>query len=256
MIDFDNFNSLPIEVIDLLNNNKISIQHERSQYAERCIAGSLWEFEEVKTEVFDQCKKEILSILEKYDIIGYHCTRLLNPNEIYNSGLKLLDPKEYVLRIKSLLIPKIKSKILKNNIIDILNKSLSSGFFNNREKMIWFLINKKLIHSSCDDFLQFWGGESLWNLMSPKREVYDILETLGTPSVIKVKVGFNDIASFQKSTLVMELIDEYCYPIDHKFYRKMRCEGFVKCDITKDKILEIVSKDNIEVLKRTIDNMR
>ena len=67
------------------------------------LAGHKWQGGLISIECFQSCCEEILSYLNDKFIIGFHCTKLINPLEIKKTGLLRLNPADYEEKMKAFL---------------------------------------------------------------------------------------------------------------------------------------------------------
>ncbi|MBE9467082.1 MAG: hypothetical protein IMY72_02030 [Bacteroidetes bacterium] len=88
MIDFDQIDTIPSPIISLLDKKRDLIREELVLDTKRALAGHQWKGGIVTTKNYDETFEIIKEILSNEKILGFHCTKLINPNEILTTGLK------------------------------------------------------------------------------------------------------------------------------------------------------------------------
>jgi|GEM_PF-1114031 len=256
MIDFDQIETIPNSIISLLDKKRDLIKEELVLDTKRALAGHQWKSGAVTTDIYDESFAQITELLYDEKIVGFHCTKLLKPNEILATGLKKLDPKEYENWMKFFLKGKLPDKKTIKKIDKCFAEYDENGEYEHRENMIWFVINKSLVYDSgCKYFFKYYGGEVIRRVAySIKDIVFPILIQAGIPTVVAFEFMFNELPDYQQHNLVKSLIESKVFEKSYKFYRNMEAEGYIERDIQPEEIIQVFQDNDVEKLKNTVAN--
>src|SRR5690625_175257 len=227
MIDFDQVDTIPGSIISLLDNKRDLIRKELVLETKRNLEGHQWKGGNVTTDIYDESFNKITELLYNEKIIGFHCTKLINPDKIFTTGLKKLNPEEY----ENWIIKNLEGKLLDKKMIVKIDKCFAeykeNGDYKYRENMIWFVINKSLIYDSgCNYFFKYYGGEVIRRVVDPIKDiVYPILVRIGIPTVVAFEFKFNELAEGHQHYLIKSFIESKVFENSYKFYRNMKAEG-------------------------------
>lgn len=174
------------------------------------------------TPIKDGLKIFLENKLIEHSIVCYHCTRLNNKDDVISNGLKVLNVDSYRKEIIRNLEPYISQ-----NWVDIADECLrnynDSGAIGKREGMIWFIGNLNLIKDGgCNDLFRYYGGEITRRVLENHNNIfYPILESIGTPYIIKCEIPLKELKTDYHYEILIEqiiqsLIDERY--IDFEFY--------------------------------------
>ena len=123
MIDFDQIDTIPNSIISLLDKKRDLIREELVLDTKRTLAGHQWNGGFVATENYDETFEIIKEFLRNEKILGFHCTKLINPKEILTTGLKKLNPQEYENWMKTFLQTKLQDKQTIKKIDNLILKN-------------------------------------------------------------------------------------------------------------------------------------
>lgn len=155
-------------------------------YRERFKHRALGELSDMESRAMgaqcDVLHAELKTILEPFHLIGYHCTRLTGEEitDIRSHGLLPLSPDLIERRIRRLAIPEsIRTRL------SVENQAAEP----NRRGMIWFCLFPP-VQDACgvERLFRSWGGESLYNSHEGDPETGPILQGIGIPCVVEMKV--------------------------------------------------------------------
>jgi len=258
MIDFDNIDSIPNSIIALINKDRELVRNELLLDNKRILAGHQWKGGTVYTGNYNELFNTIMALLKNEKILGFHCTKQINPRELLKTGLNKLNPIEYEIWIKKFLKSRLSDE---KTIIEIDNcfaKYNEHDEFKHRENMIWFVINKSLVHDSgCKYFFKYYGGEVIRRLAYPiKDTVFPILIQTGIPTVVAFEFEFKELADYHQYNLVKSLIKSKIFEKSYKYYNEMQAEGYVKRDIRPQEIVEVYFDSDMTRLKNTVANSK
>lgn len=256
MIDFDQIETIPNSIISLLDKKRDLIREELVLDTERTLAGHQWKGGAVTTNIYDESFAKITELLYGEKIVGYHCTKLIKPNEILATGLKKLNPKGYENWVKKFLKGKLQDRNIIKKIDECFAEYNENGEYEHRENMIWFVINKSLVNDSgYKYFFKYYGGEVIGRAAySIKDIVFPILIQAGTPTVVAFEFRFNELPDYQQHNLVKSLIESKVFEKSYKNYRNMEAEGYIKRDIEPEEIIQVFQDNDVEKLKNTVAN--
>lgn len=206
-IDFGIIETWPDGLKRLVFDYSEVISAEKKAEWENILAGKA-HYKVIPMPTFDRVKSEIEEILMSSSALGWHCTKLVNPERIKIEGLRQFSVKliEELIKVdlSHILSDKEQDLILKN--IDKFNRS---GFFENRTNQLWFLLNQEMWKDTgCQEFFDFFGGEGLRRVIESELPEYQqVFRDVGEPYLIEFPVELKNIASHQISNIVKELID-------------------------------------------------
>ncbi|QEN06804.1 hypothetical protein EXM22_01905 [Oceanispirochaeta crateris] len=135
---------------------------------------------------YDLLVHDLINILKKYCLTGYHCTKLLQQeiDNIYKKGLTLQCRSSMQKRIDLIEIDPSKLSILERLKLENQCDEI------NRKGMIWFCF---FYPKMADDhgimrFFRSWGGEALYNSHERDKETGQFLREIGIPCIIEANV--------------------------------------------------------------------
>lgn len=256
MIDFDDIDTVPSSITSLLYKKRDLIREELLLETKKSLAGHQWKGGTVTTAIYKESFDKITELLYNEKIIGFHCTKLIKPNEIFTTCLKKLNPREYENWMKQFLKEKLPNKKTIAKIDKYFAEYNGNGEYEHRENMIWFVINKSLIYDSgCKDFFKYFGGEVMRRVAYPIKDiVYPILIQSGIPTVVAFEFKFNELPNDQQHNLVKSFIESKVFEKSHKYYRNMEVEGYIKRDVKPEEIVQVFQDIDVEKLKQTVIN--
>ncbi len=91
ILDLENERTWPNELITILKTRAITLKIERDAELQAADDGSRW-FNPPKTPVTNQTIEEISRLIKSLKIRAYHCTRMLEPEKVFTTGLRILTP--------------------------------------------------------------------------------------------------------------------------------------------------------------------
>lgn len=155
----------------------------------------------------------INKILNKYYIIGFHCTNLIKceKESIIKNGLRPLSKKLVDEKLEAVfkegLILESEYMYLKDN-----NLANTDGRTNNVFCFHTLKILKE--HPGLLDLLTIWGGESIY--WDKADETLDRLLTIGDPSIVVLKIPYEDACYLHN--LSEKIIDRFLNELDNNHY--------------------------------------
>lgn len=155
---------------------------------------------ELKESIKNMCKFE--EIIIKYNISGYHYTKLSNLEKIFESGLTVLNTKT----IKSIIFEIEKKYPNEKELIEKQFKNYIRKYsFDNREGMIYFCCDNKKINNGFSDIFNFLGGEITYNCFDNNELRTKFLLNVGKPYIVKFIYNYRDLNYYKKNELKKQM---------------------------------------------------
>lgn len=185
---------------------------------------------------YDDLIYEFRSILKKYNLIGYHCTKLTRREitEVFNKGMTLQNLDSLKNRIDLLK----KQNFINKDIAEKLT-STNQADHKYRANMLWFCFFQPYLagQSGIERFFRSWGGEALYNSHEGTPDTGEKLLKIGIPCIIKAIVPMSVL---QDSYLPDgPIIRAYLKDKGHELSNSIEHEGFSRQSIPPENILEI-----------------
>lgn len=181
LIDYDNPATWPSDVISFLDTN-LKILDD-------------WLTDQRFTTGFqyDALIWQLSELLRPNEILAWHCTRLTacEAAAIRSSGMELPNVDTLMRRINEAMAE------------GSFGSAAADGFKRrhqanapSRAGRIWFLFTRPCNDDGVEDFLRYWGGESLYAAIDSDPQLGPVLRSVGVPSVVEAAVP---ISYFQDS---------------------------------------------------------
>lgn len=158
---------------------------------------------ELKGSIYQ--KHNFDAIIQKYKIVGYHYTNLINIDDVFKNGIKGLNTK---------VIRNIKDNInmIYPEKIEAINKSFEDYIrkynFDNRKNKIFFCCDNKQINNGFDYIFKYYGGEVTYNVFNNDILGKELLLNIGKPYIIKFLYNFNDLDCYRIDNLKQKMINK------------------------------------------------
>lgn len=193
-IIFDNIDSWPKEMLDLIRENEKSLkgffeeEHRIERLAREDVALRYNRPENIYREKWDLIINEIETVLKQHSIIGIHCTKLLDweIEDVEKKGLRPLSRTFANQRIEKAFRKGVLSEKLRDELID--KKELNED---NRKGYVWAFHCLETLNceSGLNRLLGLWGGESLYAYVKDNQE----LKHIGTPCIIFTSIKISEL---------------------------------------------------------------
>lgn len=163
---------------------------------------------------YEEMIEKIDLILNEYNILGFHCSNLIDyeQKDILKNGLsplskKVIDKKLEVALKQGFLSSDLYLYLKTNNLAEVSGRTNFVFCF--------YTLNKLKEDHGLDKILTIWGGESIhWN--EDSEETIRKLSWIGEPSIVVVKIQYKDVCHFHN--LSEKIIDKYFSIIDNNHY--------------------------------------
>jgi hypothetical protein len=173
---------------------------------------------------FDRFIEVLGQVVSKYELRGYHCSRLTVPeiDQIMANGMQLPNKAMLCARIQSLQ----NARIIEASISERL-KQENQADDQNRAGMLWFCFSKNLLKGRGGVIRLFnsWGGEALYNSHERDPLTGPLLRGIGSPCIIEADIPISGIPGTRLAYTVARqfLINrgkKTGEPVDHDDYTK------------------------------------
>ncbi|MBE7646139.1 hypothetical protein [Tenacibaculum finnmarkense] len=234
-IIFDNIESWPSEIIDIIKNNENLLKEflkKESHIDKLAIEDVMLRYnrpENIYRKQWDIIINEIDNMLEQYSIVGIHCTKLLDweIEDIKQNGLKPLSKTCIKNKIEKAFKQNFLSIRLKDKLIN--KKEVNED---NRKGNIYVFhcLENLRDERGLNRLFGLWGGESLYSYIKDNQE----LKNIGTPCIAFTSIKINEInfnPELSKRIIAIYFNDNY---FDHD------TDSVIKTDL---KVLRIVKRN-------------
>ncbi|SEP47298.1 hypothetical protein SAMN04490178_1441 [Propionispora vibrioides] len=146
---------------------------------------------------YDTLVQSLNEVLNKYNIIGYHCTRL-TPTEIsaiYREGMKVLSPDLIRSRLNS---AREHGHLSQTEFEYLANSPKIKANLHNlhgtRTGNLWFCPNRSTLKECSAVYRLFrsWGGEAMYCGHENDGHILGTLRTIGVPCIVKCSIPISD----------------------------------------------------------------
>lgn len=235
LIIVEHFKNLPPEIITQIQSQKINYENDVRCAIEDYVGPFSYRSESLY--------QSLLSIIEKFNIICYHSTKLLDTSSIYKTGLWVNEWSTYSELLQQCFQRyNFNGKKLEKAML--LIKHQYDYKYSDGEKMLFFFSNLSLIDTEYAGYEQFCeniGGEvARWALKNVYPEAYRILKENGTGLIIKFQLPFSAISDFQKDTIIYQFVCYYAAKYFWNFRFEVEFDGMTTSNIAPHQILELI----------------
>lgn len=191
--------------------------------------------------------EQLSEIMANHEIILYHATKVLDPQQIREQGLKRTEWSSYSVSLRKALASLGAGNA--DMMIDCVHKEYERKYqAKDYKPQLCFFSGLKLAHCEgspgYDQFCQNIGGElARWSLEKEMPEAYQLLKDNGTPLIVKFRLPFLDIANYQQETVLRQFILYYMAKFFWKWDYAIRFDGITHTDIAPYQILELIEYD-------------
>jgi hypothetical protein len=193
LLDYDHPESWPTDVVRFLDVNLVVLD---DWLTERHFASPYQ---------YDEVIRQLYTALRPHDILAWHNTRLTarETASIVADGMFLPSVATLLMRIdaaqeEGAFLPVIADGFKRRHQADSPT----------RAGRIWFLLTRPHNDDGVEDFLRFWGGESLYAAIDRDPELGPVLGAVGLPSVVEAAIP---ISYFENSLgFEMHVAAQFC----------------------------------------------
>lgn len=239
MIRFDDDNSFPQKIRDLIYTNADAIRLEKEIEHQALLNGQQWD-NSIETPIYDETIASLETELTNHLAVAFHCTRIFDENEILQNGLNILD----INILRQQVTSNLKRFVISNDLDEI--NSLFDDFIEKnkhkyRDGLLWLILSEKLSKDiGCHDLFSFYGGEVTRRALEPQREkYYPVLKQIGKPILIECIVNLNKTQRWQITNLAEQLINYGIKKVLFKEISVINAEIMIKQPILQNEILNL-----------------
>jgi hypothetical protein len=216
-IILDKIDSWPSRVLDVVKANEDSLkgflleEHRIDELSREDLTIRYYRPKNLYFEIWDNTIQEIDEILKKYSIIGFHCTKLLEPEirDIQLNGLRPLNKDFAYQRIESAFEQGLISERLRNEL-----KSKEELDADNRKGKIFVFHCLTTLKDEwgLNRLLGYWGGESLYGYIKNPQE----LKNIGIPCIALTSIEIKNLDIYPELSkrMIAYYFDDNYYPHD------------------------------------------
>lgn len=190
---------------------------------------------------------QLIDIMEKYNLICYHSTKVLDINSILDKGLH---PNEWKWYSQTLIDAFRNLDINEVDLIkamDLVKHEYERKYIE-REPALCFFSDLSLIEedgtAGYEQFCENIGGElARWALKKKEPSIYNLLKAKGRQIIVKFEISFSDVVWFQKEDIVYQFV---CYVAAKYFWNykyQIQFDGITRNEIKPNKIIELIPYD-------------
>lgn len=235
-IDLEAPQSWPDELMGYLNQHR----------------GLFWEWEsgtgKVTGQSYDRVILGLSDVIQRYSIIGWHCTRLTlsEIEKILSDGMVLPNAHMLARRIDDLL----NAGLVTDSIARRL-KGTNQAHEEYRAGMVWFCFFPPRFagESGIERFFRHWGGEALYNSHETDPDTAPILSSIGRPSVVEAEVPIANLAPH--GGIDFKIVRRFLISTGYRTNEPVDHEDRIVHQLPADKIRRIVSFPDPEFVRLT-----
>lgn len=253
LIDVSDVSTIPIEVknkiyeaFSALSNDavkRIKCQKVNNNYDILCAIGDYYGTSRA-TGFYD----ELNTILEKYDLVCYHATKVSSKSILLKDGLKTNDWDVYCSNLKSAYMNMKLSDEEIQKAVDIVKSEYNRKYAGYDGKaQVCFFTNMSMLESeyaAYDQFCESIGGElARWALKDKYPHLYNPLKENGKSCIVKFKLPYSKIADYEKDDIAYQFVIYYaCVYFWNRKY-DIEFDGITQYDVSPEDILNIIDYD-------------
>lgn len=234
---YESFSALPEDVIDKLKNCDSSDENIMLSIIEK--------FYRYPKNM--QLYSQLTDILEKYEIVCFHSTKMISKGRVKEYGLSTNEWSKY-----------------KSNIIDVYKSlGIAKDKIEMALKYLWNIYKDRYLDAGCEPHLCFFSNLSMLEtedggagyniyceniggemakvaLQDSCKELYSLLKNSGKSFVVKFKIPYSRILDYRKDDVVFSFISYYAGLYFQKKKYEIGFLGETQYDISSEDILDII----------------
>jgi hypothetical protein len=200
----------------------------------------------VSPKEYDRTIHGLRDILNKYSLVGWHCTRLTEMEiaTIVESGMELpgaemLNGRIGALERGRIITAEVAAKLRANN----------QAHESNRAGMIWFCFFPPHIggEDGIERFFRSWGGEALYNSQEDDPETGPVLTRIGVPCLIEAIVPIASLGG----AIEFKIVSRYLVNVGHRTTKPLDHEDRAKSALPSRNIRRVIRFPEAEFIALT-----
>lgn len=249
MIDVLRVNSFPKELEDCIMNHFSKMSYDITSKIKNneiiCKSDIRCAVEDyLRPSKAESLYSNLIAIMDKFDLVVYHGTRIINRAVIEKKGLRVNDWKRY----STSLISVFKEIGWNDYVIEEILKCVEAEHnrkYSNRNAQLYFFSSLNLIggkYAGYEQFCENIGGELVkWALEDKYPEKYNLLKKKGEAVFVKFKLPFASIESYMKESIIYQFVCYYAAKEFFDFVYQVEFDGMTSQDISPNNILKILA---------------
>ena len=232
-IKVDDIATWPEHIIDELSTPSVKSHFENGQRID----------DVYKTSAVRELGELLVERCYQSGLIGYHCTKEKQAGFFLQHGLELTHAQrkidsfldEYGDRFGPDKLDEIKLKFKEwQNWEEQMT---------GREGKIWFCLTRRLVmNDGTERFFKYFGGEIIyWPFVERDHEVESVLEQIGSPVVIELRLDTSQLEFFGDDNLAKAMLSYFGKMVNHSF-NLHDIEGYARCHLTPEQIVRVHPK--------------
>lgn len=230
--------TLPQDIVKKISNYKIQYDIDVRCFVEDYMAPF-----NIRTEIL---YADVLRIMEEYDLVCFHATKLLSRKEVYVAGLRTNDWKRYSDMMKKTFdkVGLLSDSI--NEAMGFLKHEYEYKYFDkDRNAQLCFYSNLSLTSkgetAGYDQFCENIGGELARRALRDNMpQVFQLLKKNGEAVIIKFLLPFFDVAYYNKDTIAYQFICRSAAKYFWNYDYTVNFDGDTIFDVPPENILEVI----------------
>ena len=162
---------------------------------------------------------------------------------VRGDGLRILDFEQHHAEVRELLRNHGEVPPALLGRIDAGLAAWRKNHTGRREKMLWFCVDRDLVFDrGTGSFFRYFGGEAVYVPFVRDPEVGPLLERVGEPVVVEVRIRSRDLKVFQDLAFARTLASHFASSVNPKFRIEGR-EGYLSKGVEPEDIVAVHAHD-------------
>lgn len=192
---------------------------------------------------------ELIAIMENYDLICYHSTKVLRRESIEKDGLKPNEWSWYSQTLKESFMRIGINNVDLKKAIELVKQEYDRKYIG-REPALCFYSDLSLVrddgYAGYEQFCENIGGElARWALKKKEPSLYKLLKQNSEQLIVKFKLPFSDIVYYEKDIIVYQFVSYVAAKYFWNYEYQIQFDSITRKVVTPDKILELIPYDKI-----------
>jgi hypothetical protein len=183
--------------------------------------------------------EEIEEYIAKTPLAAYHCTKQLPERPYSTTGLRVLDFGQHHSEVRELFRTH-------KEVSPALFKRIDAGLADwrkhhtgRREKMLWLCVDRSMVFDhGTESFFKYFGGEAVYFAFMKDPEVGPLLERIGEPVVVEVRISSRDLQVFEELAFARTLASHFASSVNPEFFIEGR-EGYLSKGIEPKDVVTV-----------------
>ncbi len=234
---YQSFSALPEEVVDRLKDI-----HSSDENVMLTIIGKFYRYPQNM-----RLYSELTDVLEKYEIVCYHSTKMILKDRVNEYGLSTNEWSKY----SSNIIEVFKRLRVSKEKIDVALNYLQNAYKERYldvdcEPHLCFYSNLSMLETEDGDtgyniYCENIGGEMAKVALQGRcKELYSLLKNSGESFVVKFKIPYSSISDYRRDDVVFSFISYYAGLYFQRKEYNIEFLGETQYDIPPEDILDII----------------